>query len=166
MIDLRRARPADAAEIAEVYLASFRAALPTVRLAHSDDDVRGWISAHLLAETETWVAHEGVEIVGMLSLRPGWIDQLYVAPDRLGEGIGRRLLDLAKARADAPIELWTFQVNDRARRFYERNGFVSVEMTDGAGNEEREPDLRYRWDPGTEPVKSTTTGAWSEGIPG
>jgi GNAT superfamily N-acetyltransferase len=164
--DLRRARGADAAAIAEVYLASFRAALPTVRRAHSDDEIRGWIGAHLLVETETWVAHDDEVVVGMLSLRPGWIDQLYVAPDRLGEGIGRRLLDLAKAHAATPLELWTFQVNEKARRFYERNGFISVEMTDGTGNEEREPDVRYRWDPGAESAKSTTTGAWSEGIPG
>ena len=43
----------------------------------------------------------------------------------------------------ASLQLWTFQVNDRARRFYERNGFTIAEMTDGAGNQEREPDIRY-----------------------
>jgi GNAT superfamily N-acetyltransferase len=61
--------------------------------------------------------------------------------------LGRRLLDLAKERADGLLELWTFQVNAPARRFYERNGFVAVELTDGTGNEEREPDMRYRWAP-------------------
>jgi putative acetyltransferase len=81
----------------------------------------------------------------MLSLRPGWVDQLYVAPGHQGRGIGRRLLDLAKERSEGGLELWTFQVNDRARRFYERNGFAAVELTDGSGNEEREPDVRYRW---------------------
>jgi GNAT superfamily N-acetyltransferase len=84
----------------------------------------------------------------MMSLKPGWVDQLYVAPDRLGEGIGRRLLELAQSRAGADgLQLWTFQVNERARRFYERNGFELAEMTDGSGNEEREPDVRYVWRP-------------------
>ena len=41
--------------------------------------------------------------------------------------------------------LWTFQVNARARRFYERNGFVAVEFTEGSGNQERQPDVRYEW---------------------
>lgn len=143
---LRRAGPSDAAAIAEVFLGSFRAALPTVRQVHTDDQVRGWIREHVVPETETWVALDGDEIVGMLSLLPGWVDQLYVAPGRFGQGIGRRLLDLAKERAGGPLQLWTFQVNDMARRFYERNGFVAVELTDGAGNEEHEPDIRYRWD--------------------
>ena len=35
------------------------------------------------------------------------------------------------------------QRNAGARRFYERNSFVAVEFTDGNGNEEREPDVRY-----------------------
>jgi GNAT superfamily N-acetyltransferase len=55
------------------------------------------------------------------------------------------LLDLAKERSMGDLQLWTFQVNDRARRFYERNGFVIAELTDGHGNQEREADVRYVW---------------------
>ncbi len=32
-----------------------------------------------------------------------------------------------------------------ARRFYEARGFRPVRFTDGADNEERWPDVRYRW---------------------
>jgi hypothetical protein len=39
----------------------------------------------------------------------------------------------------------TFQSNAGARRFYEREGFVAVEETDGRGNEEGAPDLRCVW---------------------
>lgn len=145
MIDIRRAAPADAGPVARLYLASFKAALPQVRLAHADAEVHAWIRDQVVAGAEAWVAADGPAVVGMLVLAPGRVEQLYVAPDRLGEGIGRRLLDLAKARAAGPLELWTFQANDRARRFYERNGFLAVEATDGSGNEEREPDVRYRW---------------------
>jgi len=41
------------------------------------------------------------------------------------------------------MELWAFQSNHRGRRFYERHGFVAVEFTDGAANEEQWPDVRY-----------------------
>jgi len=56
---------------------------------------------------------------------------------------------LARAREERPagLQLWTFQVNDEARRFYGREGFVEVEHTDGAGNEEGEPDVRLEWRP-------------------
>lgn len=80
-----------------------------------------------------------------MALTPGHLEQLYVAADRLGGGIGRRLVELAKEREPVGLSLWTFQVNARARRFYERNGFAAVEWTDGSGNQERQPDVRYEW---------------------
>jgi GNAT superfamily N-acetyltransferase len=157
VIRLRRAIAADAEAVAAVFLASFRSALPTVRVAHCDGDVRSWVRDRIVSGAGCWVAVDGGGVVGMMFLSEGWVDQLYVAPDRLGEGIGRRLLDLAKRRAPGALELWSFQVNERARRFYEHNGFVAVELTDGAGNEEREPDVRYRWIPGHEdPGRSHT----------
>jgi GNAT superfamily N-acetyltransferase len=144
-IELRRATDADADAVGTIFIESFRAALPTVTRAHDDDDVRDYVRDILIAQHETWVATDDGIVVGMMALTPGWVEQLYVAPDRLGRGYGRQLLDLAKERSDGELQLWTFQVNARARRFYERNGFTIAEMTDGAGNEEREPDIRYVW---------------------
>ncbi len=95
----------------------------------------------------TWVAVDGEPVVGLLVVATGDLDQLYVAPDRLGEGIGRRLLDLAKERSPDGLRLYTFQVNDRARRFYERNGFTAEWFGDGSANEEGQPDVRYAWRP-------------------
>ncbi len=51
----------------------------------------------------------------------------------------------AKQLRPAGLQLWTFASNVRAQRFYERHGFVVVERTDGSGNEEKAPGLRYRW---------------------
>jgi GNAT superfamily N-acetyltransferase len=143
-VTLRRATDADAEAVAEMFLASFHATYQ-FPLAHPDDDVRGWIRDRLIPTSETWVAEDdGGRVVGMMALEPGWLEQLYVAPDHLGEGIGRQLVDLAKQRQPAGLTLWTFQVNDRARRFYERNGFEAVEFTEDS-NQEREPDVRYVW---------------------
>lgn len=144
---LRRAEPEDAAAAADVWLASFRAALPTVRLVHSDDEVRAWIAGELVAHHETRVADAGGEVVGLMALRDDWIEQLYLRPDWRGHGLGDRFVALARERMPAGIQLWCFQVNAPARRFYERNGFVATEMTDGARNSEHEPDIRYEWRP-------------------
>lgn len=51
-----------------------------------------------------------------------------------------------KQRPDGPA-LWTFQVNEAAHRFYERPGLIEIERTDGLRNDEREPDVRYLWQP-------------------
>lgn len=46
------------------------------------------------------------------------------------------------------LQLWAFQRNLRAIKFYERHGFRLVRETDGSGNEEREPDALYAWNRG------------------
>ena len=131
--------------MADVWLRSFDAALPTVRRAHSDDEVRGWVRDALLPEHDVWVADVEGWVVGLLALSEGWLDQLYLSPDWRGRGLGDRFLALAKERQPSGLQLWTFQVNEPARRFYARHGFVEAERTDGARNEEREPDVRYVW---------------------
>jgi GNAT superfamily N-acetyltransferase len=144
-ISIRPAAAADAAAVADVYLSSF-AATYTFPLAHTDDEVRGWL-AGIVGGGGTWVAEAGPRVVGMMVLADGWIEQLYVDPEWLGRGIGSRLMALAKEQQPDGLQLYTFQVNDRARRFYERHGFVAAWFGDGSANEERQPDVRYEWHP-------------------
>ena len=91
-----------------------------------------------------WGAFDGEALLGHIALIPGWIEHLFVEPARHGEGVGRALLNHAMHQ-QADLQLWTFQANLRARRFYEAAGFSAQELTDGAGNEEKQPDIRYRW---------------------
>lgn len=142
---LRRALTSDARAVAALYLRSFDAAMPTVRRAHSDDEVRTWIRNVLIPAGHAWVAEVDDYVVGLVVVRDGWIDQLYVDPAWQGRGTGAQLLTLAKKQHPSGLQLWTFEVNRPAQQFYERHGFAAVERTDGSGNEEREPDLRYVW---------------------
>jgi GNAT superfamily N-acetyltransferase len=145
-ITLHEARPDDAGAIADVFLASFRATYD-FPLAHADDEVRGWIRDVLLPACETWVARRDDAVVAFIALTADMVDQLYVAPGWTGRGIGGRLLSTAKARRPDGLDLYTFQVNAGARRFYERHGFVVVALGDGSGSEEGQPDVRYAWRP-------------------
>ncbi|MEV5956313.1 GNAT family N-acetyltransferase [Streptomyces sp. NPDC051987] len=144
---LRRAGGADAAGVADVWLRSFGAALPTVVRPRSDDEVRAYVRDVVVPARETWVAEAGGRVVGMMVLAGELLSQLYLDPEWRGRGIGDRFVALAKERSPRGLTLWTFQVNKPAHRFYERHGFVAVEHTDGSGNEEREPDVRYVWRP-------------------
>ncbi|MEU9585497.1 GNAT family N-acetyltransferase [Streptomyces werraensis] len=146
-IVIRRAAGSDAAAVAEVWLRSFTAALPDVRRAHTDDEVRAWIREVVVPGRETWVATVDDSVVAMMVREGNDLDQLYIDPAWQGRGIGGRLVDVAKERSPSGLTLWTFQVNEVARGFYERHGFVPEESTDGLGNEEREPDVRYVWRP-------------------
>jgi GNAT superfamily N-acetyltransferase len=147
-IEIRASTAADADAMADVWLASFRATY-TFPVAHTDDEVRGWIASDVAGHDEAFVAVETESggIVALMRLENDDLDQLYVDPDWLGRGIGSRLVELAKERRPRGFGLYTFQVNDRARRFYERHGLVATWFGDGSANEERQPDVRYEWRP-------------------
>jgi GNAT superfamily N-acetyltransferase len=70
-----------------------------------------------------------------------------VHPDEIGTGVGHALFEHVKTLRPDGFQFWVFQQNERARRFYEAHGAVPVEFTDGSGNEERTPDVRYEWRP-------------------
>ncbi|OIQ76584.1 putative acetyltransferase [mine drainage metagenome] len=74
-----------------------------------------------------------------------WLNHLYVAPNFQGIGIGGSLLAIAKNLSPTGLQLWTFQENHYARKFYRDHGFVEMEATDGSRNEERTPDVRLIW---------------------
>ena len=149
---IRIARHTDAVECAQVYLRSRAFALPTVPLVHPEREVRRWMADEVVGRTDMWVAEVDGTIVALMVLDtagrgPGWIEHLYLDPAWMGRGLGDKLVQLAKERSPEGLRLWSFQVNEPARRFYERHGFVAEELTDGAGNEERAPDVRYHWAP-------------------
>ncbi|KIC41236.1 acetyltransferase [Ruegeria sp. ANG-R] len=83
-------------------------------------------------------------VVGFLALNETEIHSLYLAVPARGRGIGQQLLNHAKAQRPE-LSLFAFQANHPARRFYERNGFAEVARSDGSGNDENLPDIRYVW---------------------
>ena len=145
-VSIRRATATDASAVADVYLDSFGATYD-FPLAHPEDEVRAWIRQHVVPELETWVADAGGPVVGFVALSGVAVEQLYVRPDHTRHGIGSLLLRQAQARRPRGLELWTFQVNRGARRFYAGHGFTEVEWTSGADNEEGQPDVRLVWRP-------------------
>jgi len=148
-VTIRRAGPDDGPALGDVWLGAWRATFDFPP-AHPDDDVRRWLASELLPTRETWVAVDGAgRVIALMALTETMVDQLYVAPDWIGRGIGSRLIDLAKERRPAGLDLYCFAVNGRARAFYERREFTPIATGDGSGNEERQPDIRYAWRPGT-----------------
>lgn len=143
---VRKLRPTEADDVAHVLRASFDDRLPWLAGRYTPEQDRQFVRDQLFPACEVWGAF-GPELVGIVALQPSWLDQLYVLPGRQGEGIGKALLDVAK-NANTELSLWTFQRNASARGFYERNGFVVLDKTDGQRNEEREPDVLYQWKAG------------------
>lgn len=145
---IRPARATDAPEIARLICRSKAEAMPWLAVPHTPAEDEAWVAGVLLPEHEVSVAvrEDDGALIGVMALRPGWVDQLYVSTAAQGSGVGSVLLRRAQDASAEPLQLWTFQRNARARAFYERRGFVEVRATDG-DNEEREPDVLYRWTP-------------------
>lgn len=101
----------------------------------ADMVARGWVS----------VARRRGAVVGFLARDGEEVLALYVARTARGQGVGSALLARAK-RKSRRLTLWTFQFNHPARRFYADHGFVEIERTGGAGNDEKLPDIKYLWE--------------------
>ena len=98
------------AEKSEFLLANLRARVP-------QEIDKGW---------SLYVADADGALAAMLALHlpKRYLDQLFVAPEYQGQSLGRRLL--AFSRQQMPNEIWLRCVheNEKAWRWYERQGFV------------------------------------------
>ena len=141
---LRQLGAEDMVNAALVHRTSLDERLPLLAGLHTPEEDRGFYRDQVYPKCTLWGAIQRDGLVGIIAFRQDWIDQLYVLPDIQGCGIGSTLLNVAKAQSER-LSLWTFQRNTVARQFYERRGFSMIRETDGAGNEEHEPDVLYQW---------------------
>lgn len=96
----------------------------------------------MLPRAELLVCDNGGGPLGFLGLHGGDILGLFVHSAARGQGIGHALLEAAKERR-GELQLHVYRENRRARRFYEREGFLLL-------REETDPDtgaadLTLRW---------------------
>jgi ribosomal protein S18 acetylase RimI-like enzyme len=111
---------------------------------HTPDEDLAFHRDQVIPNCECWGLFDGDLLLGFIAILPGWIDHLYVEPALHRCGIGSQLIAFAQAR-QSELRLYTFQSNARGRAFYEHHGFVIEELTDGARNDEKMPDITYLW---------------------
>jgi GNAT superfamily N-acetyltransferase len=143
-LSIRQLELADMGAAARVHRLAFDHALPWLTGLHTPDEDRWFYRERMFKTCTLWGTFDRDVMTGMIAFHDDWIEQLYVLPEAQGRGIGTELLGVPKDASER-LQLWTFQRNARARRFYEARGFILTEETDGLGNEEKEPDARYLW---------------------
>ena len=154
-MQLRPYEPADLAPLVALWHETKRRAYPYLATEQSytlETDTR-FFREHVLPRCEIHVAALGQELQGFLALSPsrprGYVDRLYVHPQRQRAGVGRALLEKAKALSPRGLELHTHQQNVSGCSFYERHGFRPVRFGT-SGPPESAPDVLYRWEPRAE----------------
>lgn len=140
---IRTATPSDASDAAVISRVSRLHAMPWLPNLHTAEEDLAFFQRLVSENRLDVVEHEG-QIVGLCSLRPGWIDQLYIHPDHQSQGFGTACLKRAQSMSNT-LQLWVFERNTPAQAFYAKHGFTVAERTDGTRNEEQCPDLRMTW---------------------
>jgi len=123
---IRPARAEEYDEIARVWMESW----VSTGLAEASPFLLANLRARIRREIEDgwslFVAEDHGTIAAMLALHVPklYLDQLFVAPEYQGRSLGRKLL--AFTRTQLPDEIWLrcARENERAWRWYEREGFV------------------------------------------
>lgn len=144
---ITRARLSDTRPLALILKRWIRETAWMPQLHTEQEDMR--FIRRLIQDKDVTVLRSWTGVHAFLARDGDMIHALYCAPRSRGFGYGAQLLDGAKARSDR-LQLWCFQDNTRARAFYAREGFTEVEETDGAGNDEKLPDVRLVWERGDE----------------
>jgi putative acetyltransferase len=143
---LRNFVEADLPALVDLWVAAWS----EIGLGINFDDRRAWLNDHLRA-----LRGGGAEIVvaldasgrqagfAVIDPKSCYLDQLCVAPAERGSGLAAALVDEAKRRSPAVIELDVNDMNASARRFYEREGFSVVGR--GFNPQSGLPTLKMQW---------------------
>lgn len=138
----RRPGPGDGVKMSNL-MADWIAQTPWMPNVHSAEAAAGF-GDWLCRVADVQILRVGSEFAGFYAFQDDVLQAFYLMPDHRGKGVGSEIM--AQIQMDKPkIVLWTFQANKAAQRFYMRFGFVEVERTDGAGNDENLPDIKYEW---------------------
>jgi putative acetyltransferase len=126
---LRVRTNADCASLADLWMASWREAMPDVDFAARQP----WFLDHLQAlEADgaiTICGFDGLDrLLGFVTFDPAkaYLDQLAVAPEAKGTGAAKLLLGEARRLSPNGLVLDVNQDNARALAFYQREGFAKT----------------------------------------
>jgi putative acetyltransferase len=122
---LRDYAAADEDAAIALWLEAWRIAYPQINF---DERVRWWRERwrnELVPVAEIVLAENDGKLCGFVTVEPDtlYLDQLVVAPQAWGAGIGAALTAEAKRRSPRGLDILVNIDNARAIRFYEKHGF-------------------------------------------
>jgi ribosomal protein S18 acetylase RimI-like enzyme len=123
---IRPARAEEYDEIARVWMESW----VSTGLEEASNFLLANLRARVRREIENgwnlFVADDDGNLAAMLALHLPklYLDQLFVAPDYQGRSLGRKLLAFTRTQLPDEIHLRCVRENEKAWRWYEREGFV------------------------------------------
>jgi ribosomal protein S18 acetylase RimI-like enzyme len=123
---IRPARAEEYDEIARVWMNSWASTGLEAASNFLLAKLRARIPLEMANGWSLFVADDGGALAAMLALHLPelYLDQLFVAPEYQGQSLGRQLLAFSRRQLPEEIELRCVRENEKAWRWYEREGFV------------------------------------------
>jgi putative acetyltransferase len=122
---LRPYRAEDEDAAIELWLRTWQLAYPSIDFVARVPWWRERWRNELVANADIIVAEEAETQIGFVTIdKQGYLDQLVVSPDYWGSPLATALVDEAKRLSPTGVTLKVNADNNRAIRFYERNGFA------------------------------------------
>ncbi|MBQ4437527.1 GNAT family N-acetyltransferase [bacterium] len=118
---IRNFKESDIHDIETVYEKSNNALALNVSLDFFKKDKKKFVTSTLRSCKNSVYEHDG-KVVGVVSSSADCIEGLFVLPEFWGRGIGTELLNSAMSGKDE-LFLQVYANNERAVRFYKKNGF-------------------------------------------
>ena len=144
---LRPYTPADEDAAIELWRRTWQHHFPHIDFAARLDWWRERWRQELVPVAKVVVAEQDGTLAGFITVDPNtlYLDQVVVAPEAWGSGLGGALVDEAKRLSPDSVTLLVNEDNARAIRFYQRNGFAHAGK--GVNPTSGRPVLRMEWKP-------------------
>ena len=101
---------------------------------HTPERQQGYIGNKMKGGSKFYMLIED-EPIGIVSVKDGLIEDLYILPDKQKMGYGTKLLQFAIAQCTDTPTLWILENNANAKRLYHKMGFQETgrihAITDG-----------------------------------
>jgi putative acetyltransferase len=121
---LRGYRASDERAAVDVWQRSWQHAYPTIDFSARLQWWQARWRNELVGRARVTIAEIGDELVGFVTVdRSGYLDQIVVAPQAWGSGVGAALLAEAKRLSPNGLSLHVNADNARAIEFYRKHGF-------------------------------------------
>ena len=118
---IREFEKTDLEEVAKIWL-------DTNMKAHDFISAQYWqnhfqMVKEMFLQAEIYVYESTGRIQGFVGMNGDYVEGIFVAWEAQSQGIGKRFLDFVKERKES-LYLSAYEKNERAVRFYQREGFV------------------------------------------
>jgi putative acetyltransferase len=141
---LRRYRAEDEDATIDLWLRTWQLAYPSIDFVARVPWWRERWRNELVPNAAIIVSEQGQDLIGFVTIdASGYLDQLVVSPEHWGSKLATTLVDEAKRLSPAGVMLKVNADNNRAIRFYERNGFVHAGEDVNPGS--KRPVLKMAW---------------------